>query len=92
VNGATNPCVYAVSNDSNAISYPGSGNDQDQFACCLTGNCTFHSFEDALANITNNVVIDVEASVVLTSNLTVVNIENVLIKGKFLIQFFVLML
>jgi len=82
VNIATDPCVYTVSNDDDVTSDLGSANDQDQFACCITGNCTFHSFEDTLTNVTNNVVINIETSVVLTTNITIVNVDNVLIKGK----------
>ena len=80
MNGTTASCVYTVSNDGDAIS--GSGSDRDQFACCMTGSCTFHSFKDALINVTNDVVINIETSVVLSSNITIVNANNVLIKGQ----------
>ncbi|XP_065903979.1 probable outer membrane protein pmp6 [Dysidea avara] len=80
VKGDTDPCVYTVSDYDDVSNDPGNG--QDQLACCVTGNCTFHSFEDALGNVTNNLVIDIETSVVLSSSLTIENFDNILIRSQ----------
>ena len=83
VEGTTNPCVYTIAADNNGYdSYNvENGNKQNQLSCCKTGTCTFHSFEDALGNLTNNVVIELNISVVVTANITVENIDDFVMKS-----------
>ena len=83
VEGTTNPCVYTIATDNNGYySYNVPiGNKQNQLLCCKTGNCTFRSFEDALGNLTSNVVIELNISVVVTANITVENIDNFVMKS-----------
>jgi len=81
VKSANGTCVYTIRDHGDATTNTGNGNDQNQLACCVNGNCTFHSFEDALGNVTNNVVIDIKTSVVLSSSFTLENFNNILIKS-----------
>ncbi|XP_065904070.1 probable outer membrane protein pmp6 [Dysidea avara] len=83
VKGATDPCVYIVSDHGDVTSDPGNKNDQDCLPCCVTGNCRFGSLEDALTNISNNVVIDIaETSVAMIKSITIENVNSILIKGQ----------
>ena len=77
---ANDTCVYTISDHGDVTT--DLGNDQDQLSCCVTDNCTFHSFEDALGNVTNNLVIDIETSVVLSSSFTIENFDNILIRSQ----------
>jgi len=80
--GATDNCIFTVSNYATATSDPENGNDQDQFACCVNNSCTFYSFEDALTNVTNNVIIDIKTSIEVTSTIYVENVNNILIRSQ----------
>ena len=79
---ANDTCVYKIRNHGDVSNDTGNGNDQDQLACCADGNCTFYSFELALGNVTNNVIIDIETSVVLSSSFTLENFNNIVIKSQ----------
>ena len=80
--GATDNCIFTVSDYATVTSDPGSGNDQDQFACCVDNSCTFDSFEDALTNVTNNVIIDIKTSSEVISTVNVENVNNILIRSQ----------
>ena len=80
VKDANDTCIYTISDHGDVTTDP--GNDQDQLSCCVTDNCTFHSFEDALENVTSNLVIDIETSVVLSSSFTIENFDNILIRSQ----------
>ena len=49
--------------------------------CCMHGNCSCNSLDQALANLTSNVLINITTDVTLSSIIKVSNIENVTIIG-----------
>ena len=58
-----------------------SGEDDSNCVCCIHGNCSCNSLDQALANLTSNVVINITTDVTLSSIIKVVDIENVTIIG-----------
>ena len=57
----------------------GSGSE---IPCCNSGNYTFHSFFDALNNITSNTIIKISTDVVLSSNVIIEDLNNITITGQ----------
>ena len=53
----------------------------DEAPCCTTGACTCHSLLHALANLTDNVLINITTDVVLSSIAQIVSVKNVVISG-----------
>ena len=49
--------------------------------CCVYGNCSCHSLDHALANLTSNVLINITTDMMLLSHIKASNIENVSIIG-----------
>ena len=50
--------------------------------CCVSGNVTFHSIADILKNISsNNTIVNITIDVVLSSNVTIEGLENIMIIG-----------
>ena len=49
--------------------------------CCVYGNCSCHSLDHALANLTSNVFINITTDMMLLSHIKASNIENVSIIG-----------
>ena len=49
--------------------------------CCVYGNCSCHSVDHALANLTSNVLINITTDMMLLSHIKASNIENVSIIG-----------
>ena len=49
--------------------------------CCVYGNCSCHSLDHALANLTSNVLINITTDMILLSHIKASNIENVSIIG-----------
>ena len=49
--------------------------------CCMHGNCSCNSLDQAMANLTSNVLINITTDVTLSSIIKVSNIENVTIIG-----------
>ena len=76
--GIQNATNFAINNDSAVTVTPSKGN-QDHLSCCVTGNC---SFQDALTNVTNDVVIDVKTSTVLSAIISIENVDNILIRSQ----------
>ena len=54
---------------------------EDDSACCVYGNCSCNSLDQALANLTSNVLINITTDVTLSSFVKVSDIENVSIIG-----------
>ena len=48
---------------------------------CVGKNYSFHSFDDALSNLTSNVMINVTSDVVLSSHVYLAHLENISIFG-----------
>ena len=58
-----------------------SDEDDNSHICCVYGNCSCSSFNQALTNLTSNVLINITTDVTLSSLIKVSNIENVSIIG-----------
>ena len=56
-------------------------NGKSDATCCAFGNCSCDSLDQALANLTNNVLINITTDVTLSSLIKVSDIENVTIIG-----------
>ena len=67
---------YTVTNSGNA-----SGGDDSIPLCCKYKNGSYLSFDDALHNLTSNVLLNVTTDVMLTSHVTISNLKNALIIG-----------
>ena len=67
---------YTVTNSGNA-----SGGHDRITLCCKYKNGSYLSFDDALHNLTSNVLLNVTTDVILTSHITISNLKNVLIIG-----------
>ena len=55
--------------------------DGDDFTCCVYGNCSCHSLEYALANLTDNVLINITTNVTLSSPTKMLDLKDVSIIG-----------
>jgi len=74
----SSPCIYLVSghdpvSENNLNGLPG---------CCAMGNCTFSSLADALTQVTDNVIVNITTDFVLTSNVTVGDVSNIVITAQ----------
>ena len=49
--------------------------------CCVQGNCSCYSFDQALAHLTSNVLLNITTDVTLTSVINISNLANVSIIG-----------
>ena len=58
-----------------------SGVDSDGESCCVYRNCSCHSLDYALANLTSDVLINITTDVTLSSLTEVLNLENISIIG-----------
>ena len=58
-----------------------SGEDHNSLTCCVYGNCSYSSLDHALANLTSNVLINITTDVILSSLVTVSDLENISIIG-----------
>ena len=58
-----------------------SGEDGNSQICCVYGNCSCSSLNQALANLTSNVLINITTDVTLSSLVTVLDIVNVTVIG-----------
>ena len=58
-----------------------SGDDDNSEMCCVHGNCSCNSLDQALANLTSNVMINITTDATLSSLVTATNLENVSIIG-----------
>ena len=70
--------------DEDLASGSGGGNQrgQDKLPGCVSGNYTFHSIDDILNNISsNNTIVNITTDVVLSSNVTLEGLENIMIIG-----------
>ena len=56
-------------------------NDIINLLCCVYGNCSCHSFADALGNLTSNLLLNITTNVTLTSVIHASNLVNVVIIG-----------
>ena len=57
------------------------GEDDNNFTCCVYGNCSCNSLDHALANLTSNVLINITTDVTLSSLIKVSSLANVSIIG-----------
>ena len=57
------------------------GNVISSLLCCMYGNCSCYSFDDALGNLTSNVLLNITTDVVLSSLINASNLENISIIG-----------
>jgi len=71
--------VNELINEDNFTSTSGDGDNS--LTCCLYGNCSCHSFDHALANLTSNVLINITTDVMLSSIIEASDLENVSIIG-----------
>ena len=55
--------------------------DSINLLCCVHGNCSCHSFADALGNLTSNLLLNITTNVTLTSVIHASNLVNVVIIG-----------
>ena len=55
--------------------------DDNSLICCVYGNCSCSSLDHALANLTSNVLINITTDVILSSLVTVSDLENISIIG-----------
>ena len=58
-----------------------SGDDDNSEMCCTYGNCSCNSLDQALANLTSNVMINITTDATFSSLVTASNLENVSIIG-----------
>ena len=58
-----------------------SGEDDNSHICCVYGNCSCNSLDQALTNLTSNVLINITTDMTLSSLAKVSDIENVTIIG-----------
>ena len=58
-----------------------SGEDDNSHICCVYGNCSCNSLDQALVNLTSNVLINITTDVTLSSLIKASDIENVTIIG-----------
>ena len=58
-----------------------SHNDEILATCCMFGNCSCPSLYTALANLTNNVLINITTDVVLSSVIPLIDLANITITG-----------
>ena len=49
--------------------------------CCVLGNCSCHSFDDALNNLTSNDLLNITTDVMLSLPINASNLENISIIG-----------
>ena len=55
--------------------------DGDDFICCVYGNCSCHSLDYALTNLTSNVLVNITTDMTLSSLAKVSDLQNVSIIG-----------
>ena len=67
-----------ISDDKN---FNTSGEDDNNHICCVYGNCSCNSLDQALAYLTSNILINITSDVTLSSLAKVSDIENVTIIG-----------
>ena len=58
-----------------------SGEDDNNLMCCVYGNCSCNSLDQALANLASNVLINITTDVTLSSLISISNLEYVSING-----------
>ncbi|XP_065895655.1 uncharacterized protein [Dysidea avara] len=49
--------------------------------CCISGNFIFHSIDGILSNMSSNTMVNITTDVVLSSNMTLKGLENIMIIG-----------
>ena len=82
IEGATKGVIGDLSGISeNSSGDFGSGLNEGKFPCCVSGNCTFHSIDDILNNISSNNTIVCITNDMLSSNVTLEGLENIMIIG-----------
>ena len=72
--------IYVSESASNEDLFSGE-NDEAQMCCVHAENCSCNSFDQALANLTSNVLINITTDVTLSSLVTASHLENVSIIG-----------
>ncbi|XP_065895657.1 uncharacterized protein [Dysidea avara] len=84
---ATNDSLNDVpgnNDDEDYASGSGGGNERAHYKipCCISGNFTFHPIDDILKNISSdNTIVNITTDVVLSSNVTLEGLENIMIIG-----------
>ena len=73
--------MYVNEVNSDDKDFSASGEDGNSQICCAYGNCSCSSLNQALANLTSNVLINITTDVTLSSLVTVTNIVNVTVIG-----------
>ena len=75
--------VHIFSDGENAVTNSGDGSSGDfsSLLCCVNGNCSCHSFDDALGKLTSNVLLNITTDVMLSSLINASNLENISIIG-----------
>ena len=73
--------VKYISGNQRVINVNELSSDED-FSCCVHGNCTCNSFDHALAELTSNVSINITSDVTLSSLTEVLRLENITIIGQ----------
>ena len=59
-----------------------SGDDGNSDVCCVHGNCSCNSLDQALANLTSNVIVNIKTDMTLSSLVNPSDLVNVLIIGR----------
>ena len=76
--------IFSIEGDNNGeyvASGSGSQNDQGDFLCCVVGNQSFNSIDNALKSATNNTIISIKIDVVLSSKVVLENVKNITLIG-----------
>ena len=63
------------------VSESSSDDGESDFICCVYGNCSCHSLDHALANLTSNVLINITTDVTFASLIKLSGLKNVSIIG-----------
>ena len=76
-------CILYNDDDGDTVTNSGDGSSGDfsGLLCCVYGNCSCHSFDDALGSLTSNVLLNITTDVMLSSLINASNLENVSIIG-----------
>ena len=56
--------------------------DDTSLMCCVYGNCSCHSLDQALANLTSNILINITTDVTLSSLIKISGLVNIAIIGQ----------
>ena len=82
-NQRTLTIIESFSDNEDTVTNSGDGGSGDgsSLLCCVYGNCSCDSFDDAMSNLTSNVLLNITTDVMLSSLINASNLQNISIIG-----------